>query len=234
MEHNAKKPMFFVGVVVIVIVAGLVFWYIFQQEKAAPQMFSQSPTTNATTTQTIGGVTFEIPPGSTAKIEQVPIVDTSSIGPAPSLNRTVVFPDDFPQEAQNIWKNKFADIKTQLAQNPHSYDAWLQVGLEWNMIEDYEGARLAWDYATKLVPSNAVAFGNLGFLYGYYLHDNIKAEHNFKTALYNAPQELYIYHQAFEFYRDVLKDKAKARALAGEGKRVTSNVDFFGKLIATL
>lgn len=147
----------------------------------------------------------------------------------PELDRKVNF-----STADDGSKLAIANISESLKTDKANLALWIDLGSWRNIIEDYEGAREAWEYATKLAPSASVAFGNLGFLYGYYLHDTVKAEQNFKIAIKNSPQDLFLYQQTFEFYRDVLKDNVKARALAEEGKRITGNTAYFDQLLNTL
>jgi len=233
-KPKSRKVLNTVSILVLVVLACLVSWFIFTEERQFASTAPNTATSTATTTVTIGGITFIVPPGAAKpEVEQINI-PPEKLPPAPNLNRPVVFPSDFPQEAQSTWKSKFDSLKKIIAANPGSYDAWVQIGLNWKMIADYQGAKEAWEYATKISPTSSVAFGDLGFLYGYYLHDTVKAEANYKSAIANAPQELYLYQQLFEFYRDILKDTVKARALAAEGKKITGNVSFFDQLLSTL
>ncbi len=224
--RSSKTPIVIGSVALVILVAALL-WFIARSENSFK---ANSPGDTGTTTVNVGGVTVEVPSGSSATIEPV----GEDLGPMPDLDRKVVFPTSFPQEAHASWQQKLSEIKAILVKNPRSYDAWLDMGIQWKMIEDYEGARLAWQYATKVSPTSAIAYGNLGFLYGYYLHDTVKAEAAYQTALKNAPDQLYLYEQMFEFYRDVLKDPAKARAIANQGAKATGNSAYFDQLLRTL
>jgi len=80
-----------------------------------------------------------------------------------------------------------------------------------------------------------VAYGNLGFLYGYYLKQPDKAETAYLTAIGNDPTLEYLQIQLFELYRDVFNDGARARAFARE--RIEKSPDFaldFTQLIVDL
>ena len=175
---------------------------------------------------------MQVPAGG-GTIEQVPIEEVN-IGPAPSLDRKISFPASFPEEARLVWQQKVDVFKSALAKDPHSYGDWINLGPMWQTVNDFEGAKQAWTYATKIAPTVSTAFGNLGFLYGYQLHDTVKGESNFKKALSIDPTALYLYQQTFEFYRDVLKDPDKARALAEQGRQSTGNDAYFDRLLATL
>ena len=227
--EKKNKPAQIIGSVILLLVLGVVAWYVFNNETRFGKEVSSE---NATTTVNIGGVTVELPPGSTATVEE--IKDTNELPVAPSLDRKVTFPASFPEDARVAWLAQMADFKEKIKASPTSYDLWLQIGIRFKMIEDFEGARLAWEYATKISPRTPTAFGNLGFLYGYHLKDAAKAEANFKLALANDPQATYLYQQIFEFYRDVLKDNAKARALAEEGKQKTGDTAYFDNLLRTI
>ena len=98
-----------------------------------------------------------------------------------------------------------------------SLNELLALGLEKKRINDYEGARDAWERAGIVSPTNSVSFNNLGDLYAYYLKDNKKAEENFLTAIKNGPNQIYIYRSLYEFYRYVLKDDAKAKGILQKG-----------------
>ena len=101
--------------------------------------------------------------------------------------------------------------------NPESFNELLALGLEKKRINDYEGARDAWERAGVVSPTNSISFNNLGDLYAYYLKDNKKAEENFLIAIKNGPNQIYIYRSLYEFYRYVMKDDAKARAILEKG-----------------
>lgn len=110
-------------------------------------------------------------------------------------------------------------------ESTESLSYWINLGLQKKAQEDYEGARDAWEYASKIRPKNALSFHNLGMLYGYFLEDNAKAEQNFEQAIQNNPQEAFLYIGLFEFYRDVVKDKEKARAVLERGIQAQTGYD---------
>lgn len=231
-ETSKKMNVWKYGLGALVVLAILFYFaYVFRSQPGSAPVVQTATSTPATTTVSIGGVTMELPPGVTATVTP----DTSAgAGPAPSLDRKIVFPANFPPDAQRVFLSNLASLKSDIAKNPTSYDDWIQLGIDWKMVSDYEGARQAWEYATKLEPKNPIAFGNLGYLYGYYLHDLANAEANYDKAIENAPGETQWYQQAFEFYRDVEKDAAKARAVAQAGEKATGNRTLFEQLLSTL
>lgn len=234
-NQNKKSGNRYLGVgVVIVVVAVVVYYVFFSESSRSLSIKDNSSDKTGTTTITQNGVTFEIPEGGGVKVEQVLVDNKKNFGPAPDLNRKVNFPKNFSEDAQTIFSTKLSAAKSAISKEPYSYDWWIQVGQLWNMIGDYEGTRQAFEYAAKISPSDYVAFGNLGFLYGYYLKEPVKAEANFLKAISNGLTQVYLYEQTFEFYRDVLKDKVKAADIADQGAKATGNTDYFNKLKSSL
>ena len=227
-----KRAPQIIGAAVLVCLLGGAVWYVYSQEVRINGTDLNVPDNMGTTTINVGGITVEVPPGGKVTVDELP--DTQVVPKAPTLARTIVFPKDFSSEAQDLWKAKLETFKSRITKEPTSYEAWLELGSLYEMIADYEGAREAWEYVTKLYPKGSTAFGNLGFLFGYYIHDNTKAEQSFKTALSLDPTALYLYQQTFEFYRDVLKDVSNARTLVEEGRTATGNTEFFDQLLSTL
>ena len=58
-----------------------------------------------------------------------------------------------------------------------------------------------------LYPNNDLSFANLGNLYGFYLHDDIKAEINFRRAVANDPYQSGYYLSFADFYKNVYTAK---------------------------
>jgi tetratricopeptide (TPR) repeat protein len=156
-----------------------------------------------------------------------PSVPQSVITPisakTPDLNKPVVIPDGWPADTQKIMKLKIESLISDLKKNPDSFDNWLNLGTQRKTINDYEGAGECWEYAGVIRPLNYVSYNNLGELYGYYLKDYKKAEENYLTAIKNGPDQVYIYRNMYEFYRNVTEDDAKAKAILGKG--IATNPD---------
>lgn len=72
--------------------------------------------------------------------------------------------------------NELKDLSLQLSREPNYLQGWLQVGILRKFLKDYEGAILAWQYASVIRPESYIAFNNLADLYYYYLKDFPKAE----------------------------------------------------------
>jgi tetratricopeptide (TPR) repeat protein len=154
------------------------------------------------------------------------VVPETEISP-PDLNRPLIFPTDMPREKQEEMRLKLNMIAAALKADQNLFSQWIELGLYRKAIGDYEGAREAWEYASAIRPKNSLSFGNLGYLYGYYLNDPVKAERNFLTALDNDHTLLYLYAQTAEFYRYVLKDEEKAQEILRRGVAMNpDNQDF--------
>ncbi len=137
----------------------------------------------------------------------------------PDLNRPLTVTANLTESQLAQIKNKIADINTRLKANSDDFMSWIELGLYRNSVGDYEGARIVWEYASAIRPKNSLSFGNLGFLYGYHLNDPVRAEKNYLQAIQNDPKMAYLYVQLAEFYRDVAKNMAKARAIIERGVR---------------
>lgn len=112
-----------------------------------------------------------------------------------------------------------ADIRaviTTLDGNVMNPAAWIQLGILRQSAKDYDGAVVAWNFSSTLSPQNATPLLNIANLYGYYRHDNAKAEGYFKKAIAAEPKNGYAYFKAYEFYTDI-NDLAKARAVLEQG-----------------
>ena len=108
MQEEAKKKNtapFIAGLILVAVAVVLVAWYILNRESFFQGEASLGD--NATTTVTVGGITYELPPGGKVDVEQVPIDDA---GPAPDVNRAVHFPASFPTEAQTLFINKITPV----------------------------------------------------------------------------------------------------------------------------
>ncbi len=95
-------------------------------------------------------------------------------------------------------------------------DGGINLGIYREKIKDYDGAAEAWEYASAIRPFDPVPLINLGDLYGYYVHDNQKAEEYFLKAIEAKPNEAYSYYRAYEFYMDI-SETVKAKSVLERG-----------------
>jgi tetratricopeptide (TPR) repeat protein len=144
----------------------------------------------------------------------------------PSLEKEFVMPANMePTQAEAIRKS-VDELVALLRNNKDDANAWMQLALYRKASNDLEGAKEIWEYVAYIRPSNFVPLNNLGDLYGYYLKDSVKAEKYFLKALEIGKTEVAIYQNVALFYRDVMKDNAKAKSVLQKGidlKLDTSN-----------
>jgi len=142
--------------------------------------------------------------------------------PVPNLDREI------SKDADTNTVNKIKEISEALKDNPDLYSYWLDLGIYRKTIDDYEGTKEAWEYASKIRPNSSLPLNNLGDLYAFYIKDNIKAEQYFLKAIDIDPSSIYSYYRTYEFYLDVINDKEKAKQILEEGIR--QNPDTSGDL----
>lgn len=224
---NEQTPKRTILVFVILAAAVLLGFYIYSDLfKKAPPPVSEGLAVGVST-PTVSAATATKPAGQKAepkaKVEvsapsfSAEYVDSQPQGPvgipAPDLNRPVPAGTVLSSsEKENLEK-----LVGKLKENPNSFWDWLSLGLLRKSIGDYEGAGEAWEYSRALAPSNPTVLGNLGNLYAYYLKDYKKAEKYYNDAIEADPAYIYSYREAFNFYRDVVGDPDKARAVAEKG-----------------
>lgn len=98
-------------------------------------------------------------------------------------------------------------LSSQLAREPNYLQGWLQVGILRKFFGDYEGASLAWQYASLMRPTDFIAFSNLGDLYHYYLKDYPTAEKYLRRAVDIKPDYVAGYKNLFDLYTLSYKEK---------------------------
>lgn len=102
------------------------------------------------------------------------------------------------------------------------------------LFGDFEGARLAWEYANIIRPKNSLSFSNLAAMYHYDLKDYQKAEENYMVSVANDPDDVPTIRNLFELYRYSLKDDVRAEALLLESIEVNPEAPDLTALLAGL
>ncbi|MEI6346246.1 MAG: hypothetical protein WCO79_03370 [bacterium] len=164
----------------------------------------------------LGGMSDIEAQGGKVEIEALP---TSSAAVLPDIHHKAAFTAKMVPEAKAIILKNIFTLQEKLSSKvgQENFATWNSLAQNYQVAEDYAAARDVWEYLGKVFPSNHVAYGNLGFLYGYYLKDVVRAEQNYLKAIQNAPSQAFLYFQTAEFYRDVLKNSEKALAIAQKG-----------------
>lgn len=151
----------------------------------------------------------EIPEGVSVEITKI---DAPKLPIPTNLDRPILLKGgNLPQDIREQTEERIIELSALLKENPDQFNEWIELGQLRKLIEDYEGAILAWDYAGLVIPTNAISYANIGDIYGYYLKDNEKAEENFAKAIENKPLFIQYYGQAALFQRDATGDIEKAK-----------------------
>ncbi|MDP3764365.1 MAG: hypothetical protein Q8Q95_01960 [bacterium] len=144
----------------------------------------------------------------------------------------VIFGQGFSDPGGGAIEKKRGDLKVLAAvltakpMGNAGVDDWIAVGVIKKFFNDFEGTRDAWEYAGVLYPANALSFANLGNLYGFYLHDNAKAELNFKKAITNDPYQVGYYLGLADFYKNVYTaKKSEAPKVLLEGISIIKDIN---------
>lgn len=204
----------------IVLVLAVAFYFMYNKNKKSITVNS-----DAVSTTTVGGTNTKVLGSGDYTITQVPIENKKRV-PAPDLNRVVVFGKtvNLTEEVKKIVTDKITTLQSDLKKDNTNLNNWLSLGLYQKMAGDYEGAVITWKYVGEVANKDFISFGNLGDLYGYYLHDNAMAEMYYKKAIANAPTQSYLYVQLAMLYKDVFNDLDKARAVIVDGlKKLPDN-----------
>lgn len=176
-----KHILIFLGIVVLGIALVLAFTLSSSEEETDVTISDPTPTEPVYTIE-------EIPP---AGIESI----------MPDLSRAVRYPDSFPEEARTLLNQRFVEITGRLAADPMRADDWFDLAIIYHTANDYEGARLIWEFLTVVIPSDPTAHDNLGKLYHFSLKDFPKSEASLKKSLELNPDSLAPYIELHNLYR---------------------------------
>lgn len=200
---------FFLTIILVALV-----WYLSTDlNKSSPLGASQ---TQSTTTPSGVGAVSQLPGGGT--LEVVP-VDDGGGAVAPALGKPIVFTVQYSDAVKAALKTGIESIEKKIKAGDASFENWNMLATYRKQTGDYASALEIWTYLSHQYSTNSVVFINRANLYGYYLHDNAKAEVDFKKSIVNGPTEYQAYYQSILFYRDVTKDLVKARAVLDVAKK---------------
>jgi len=167
--------------------------------------FAGPATENATSTPTsASGGGYGVQASSTGDVAITPLPVPSGSDPFPQhplINRQVSVPASFSAEAKAIILADIESIRAALRKNPKDLQAWVELGVRYKAINEYEAAREAWEYVSLVSPDNIVSFNNLGDLQHYVFKDYARAELNFLQAIHNNPNYLLSYLNLHDLYR---------------------------------
>lgn len=177
--------------------------------------------TSTTTTKekkliTIGGVTFETDADnpSGVSIERVPVSELPK--PIPVLTGALVIDAKLPADAQKIIREQLTKLIAELQKDPSNEGNWVRLGVYRKIAADYQGAKIAWEYAKKLSPNDTVVYNNLADLYQFYLKDTAAAELNWKKTISLDPKFIPGYRSLYELYMATSR-ASMAKAILEQG-----------------
>ncbi len=197
----------------LLILGGLVGYYIYYSETKG-DFITPQPAVSAGDVDQVNENIGDIP-GVAQEVsvnDRTNGVENKTATPIPNLNRPINISSPVLTTFEKEAIDRIRGVITLLKQDPNLFNEWVDLGLLWKSIEDYEGAREAWEYAGAIRPQNSLSFYNLGVLYAYYLNDQARAEANFLRAVENSPALDYLYPQIVDFYLEVVRSKEKAKA----------------------
>lgn len=171
----------------------------------------ENGTTTGTVKYTVGGIEYELFEDSTISTFTLEKLNLET------LNKELVFPSNNPVEITTKYETDIKKILSSLDKNPLDFDKWIELGVYRKVIGDYEGAITAWINASVIEPQNALPESNIGNVLGYYMKDPLNAEKHYLKSIEIEPNTGFWYYQAFMFYREVLKNEAKAKAIIEKG-----------------
>jgi tetratricopeptide (TPR) repeat protein len=155
-------------------------------------------------------------------------------GGQPSLDRSVSFPANFPEEAKTAWSNSVAKHKADIEADPNNIEAWLDLALKYKMVQDFDGAIEIWEYLVERNPNDSIALHNIGEYYFHEAKNYPKAEDYFLRSKAISPEFSVNYVDLHELYRYVYKqDTTLAAEVIEEGvTKVTDRekIDLYGML----
>jgi|SRR3989338_3892426 len=191
---NTKIKIIFVSgfFILVAVGAGLYFWQDWQNSQNSNDLEAKPPS---------------------GEFQEYPLKNNFK-NQMPDLSRVI------PKNASNENVEQIKFIIQALKDNNDYFQGWLQLGILRKNVGDWDGALEAWKFTAVIRPDNSIAYLNLGDLYGYYFHDNQKAEENLLKAIEVEPVNIYGYFKTYEFYTDTNQPE-KARQIIKQG--ITAN-----------
>ncbi|MFM2357527.1 MAG: hypothetical protein RJA61_264 [Candidatus Parcubacteria bacterium] len=135
-------------------------------------------------------------------------------------------PKDWIASHKEEFTENYNTIVSTLEEKPADFQAWLNLGLNLKVLGKYERAVEVWEYTHAIRPGSAVPPLNIALVEAYYLKNASKAETYFRKSLTISSSYVVTYFEFVAFYRDVVGDISKAKAIAEEGVRLNpKNMD---------
>lgn len=210
------KKIIFTLIIFAVVLFGCYFLFFKKESISINSNSTESTTTaselNSTTSEMInlGGAQYQL-------IENVVSTSTISRLNLSVLSKKLEFPQNNPLEINKRYEADINKIVKVLKEKPENFDKWIELGVYLKNINDYAGAIDAWTNATILQPKSALPESNIGNILGYYMKDSINAEKHYLKSIEIEPNVGFWYYQTFLFYKEVVKDEVRAKAIIEKG-----------------
>lgn len=162
------------------------------------------------------------------QVDEIPSI------PHPDLNRYVIGDKTLDAATKKAIEDSLRNMQEALKKNPNNAEDWFKLAMSRKVAADYEGARLVWEYTAKRYPSDYLSYLNLANVHAYYIPNVKLAEQYYLKAIESSPQQVFAYFQTAEFYQNIVKNKAKALAIAEKGLQENPNNPDLKKLVDSL
>src|SRR3989344_7423213 len=177
---DKKKILVVVAIAGAVIIAGGVFFLFVVQPDIIRKSAEKANVSSGQATDT-----DLAPPGYT--ITPIPLDDTIR-SPLPDLSRGIAFSESVPEPARVALTEQARSLAAILNDDPTRADSWFNLAIVYHSANDYDGARMVWEFLTKVVPEDTTSYDNLGKLYHFSLRDYPKAESYFNQSIAVNPE----------------------------------------------
>jgi len=204
----SKKILLILGGLLVVAVG---FYQVNRDDSFLSDSGTATSTANPATSSPISIGTGNLTVDATGGSFTVTPLSTPTEIPIPDLGPLSIVPANQGDFGRTIAPKLALTIEI-LKKDRANYEAWLNLGILRKQLNDFNGARVVWEYVSEVWPGQSLSFGNLGSLYHLYLRNYQKAEKNFLTAINNEPTGTTWYRSLFELYRDSYKQDTTAAA----------------------
>jgi hypothetical protein len=215
----------------VIVVVGVII-FVFKSAPRTKKVDMEKPSVVATSTKSQSS---EVNQTGIVTENNAPVVissvtkDTTSVTPAipaPNFSKPLVFPATFTDAQKKDVQTHVDQYVAELKKDKLTFNAWIDLGLYRKNVQDYQGAFEAWNYASLIQPTNALPVINTASLYGYDVHDQVKAEKYYLKAIGVEPTLEYGYFVTAMYYQEVLNDIPKAISIVEKGiKAIPSSLE---------
>lgn len=135
----------------------------------------------------------------------------------PDLSKSVIIKTILPEDIKTQTISEIKDLSESLTKDYDNLENWIQLGLLKKLIGDYDGARDAWEFASKIRLMDYISRHNLGNLYWQQFKDYENAEKYYLEALEIGKNDISAFIDLSNIYYYDLKDSGKAKEILNKG-----------------